>query len=87
MRCDFWNHYYETLPREELDRLHLHRGKAVLAHAYANSPFYRRKLDQAGIHPSAIRTLEEFNRMSIPTGVSVFGNWAGTMCSTRSTVL
>ena len=58
----FWNRYYETMPREQLDALHLHRLKAVLEHAYAHSPFYRRKLDQAGVRPGDIGSLEEFKR-------------------------
>src|SRR5512135_307480 len=56
----FWNRYFETLPREQLDRLHLHRVKAVLEHAYANSVFYRKKLDEAGVQPNSIKTLEDF---------------------------
>jgi len=62
LQSPFWNRYYETMPREELDRLHLHRVKAVLQHAHAHSPFYRRKLDQAGVHPDEIATLDDFKR-------------------------
>ena len=58
----FWNRYYETMPREQLDALHLHRLKLVLQHAYENTPFYRRKLDQAGVRPEDIRTLQDFKR-------------------------
>ena len=58
----FWNRYYETMPRAQLDALHLHRVKAVLEHAYAHSPFYRRKLDQAGVRLNDIASLEDFKR-------------------------
>ena len=68
----FWNRYYETMPREQLDRLHLHRLKAVVAYAYANSPFYRRKFDDAGVHPDDIRTLEDFKRKVPLTDKSEF---------------
>lgn len=68
----FWNRYYETMPREQLDQLHLHRVKAVLAHAYAHSAFYRRKLDEAGVHPASIRTLEDFKRKVPLTDKSEF---------------
>ena len=68
----FWNRYTETMPRQQLDRLHLHRVKAVLAHAYATSAFYRRKLDRAGVRPDDIRTLDDFKRKVPVTDKSEF---------------
>lgn len=58
----FWNHYIETMPRERLDALHLHKIRSLLAYAYDRSPFYRRKLDAAGVAPHEIRTLDDFKR-------------------------
>ncbi|MBI4479155.1 MAG: hypothetical protein HY651_03945 [Acidobacteria bacterium] len=68
----FWNKFSETMPREQIDRLHLHRVKAVLAHAYANSAFYRRKLDETGVHPDSIRTLDDFKHKVPLTDKSEF---------------
>ena len=39
---------------DELRALQLKRLKATLAHAYANSPVYRAKFDQAGVHPERL---------------------------------
>jgi len=55
----FWNRATETMPRAELDRLHLTRVQALLHHAYDASDFYRRKLDAAGVHPRDIRSLDD----------------------------
>jgi len=55
----FWNRATETMPRAELDRLHLARVQALLHHAYDASDFYRRKLDAAGVHPRDIRNLDD----------------------------
>src|SRR5207253_9016065 len=55
----FWNRATETMPRAALDRLHLARVQALLAHAYERSAFYRRKLDGAGVHPNDIRSLDD----------------------------
>lgn len=68
----FWNRYSETMPREQLDRLHLHRVKTVLEYAYAHSAFYRRKLDHAGLHPDQIQSLEDFKRKVPLTDKSEF---------------
>jgi phenylacetate-CoA ligase len=68
----FWNRHYETMPRERLDALHLHRIKSVLRHAYEGSKFYRRKLDEAGVHPDDIRSLDDFKRKVPLTDKSEF---------------
>ncbi|MCU0593257.1 MAG: phenylacetate--CoA ligase family protein, partial [Desulfobacterales bacterium] len=35
----------------------------TLAHAYAGSAFYRRRLDQAGVRPQDVRSLEDIRRL------------------------
>ena len=47
----------ETASRDELAALQLERLKWSLNHAYENSPVYRRKFDEAGVHPSEVKTL------------------------------
>jgi phenylacetate-CoA ligase len=56
----FWNPHTQTLPRAELDRLHLHRLQTLIAYAYARSPMYRRLLDRHRVRPEQIRTLDDF---------------------------
>lgn len=68
----FWNKATETMPRERLDALHLHRLRAVARYAYDFSPFYRGKFDAAGVKPEDIRTLEDFKRKVPLTDKSEF---------------
>ena len=56
----FWNPYTQTLPRAELDRLHLAKLQAVIAYAYAKSPMYRKLLDLHRVKPEQIRTMDDF---------------------------
>lgn len=56
-----WNEYMETMPREELDELHLRRIRRNVKYAYKNIPFYHDLFRDAGIKPDDIRTLEDFN--------------------------
>lgn len=58
---DHWNEYMETMPRDELDELHLRRIRRNVEYAYENIPFYREIYDDAGVEPSDIRSLEDFN--------------------------
>ncbi|SNR49125.1 phenylacetate-CoA ligase [Haloechinothrix alba] len=50
---------YERIGREELRELQLERLQWTLRHAYENVPFYRRRFDEAGVHPSDCRTLDD----------------------------
>ncbi|UDM50836.1 phenylacetate--CoA ligase PaaK [Cupriavidus sp. MP-37] len=52
----------ETASRTELQALQLERLKWSLHHAYANSPVYRRKFDEAGVHPDQLQSLADLAR-------------------------
>ena len=45
---------------EEIRALQLQRVRAVLASAHARNPFYRERLDRAGVRPGDIRSLDDF---------------------------
>lgn len=59
----YWDKERETLPRELIEKLQLERLRKQLAHVHARSPFYRRKLDAAGIKPGDIRTMDDMRRI------------------------
>ncbi len=58
----FWNIHAETMPREKLDALHLHKLKKLCHYVYERSAFYRRKFDEAGVKPEQIKTLDDFKK-------------------------
>ena len=47
---------------DELRALQFKRLKATLSHAYANSPVYRRKFDEHGVHPEELRSLADLRK-------------------------
>lgn len=55
----------ETMPADQRDELILERIRQVMSYAWENSPFYRRKWDEAGIHPSAILSLDDFSKVPV----------------------
>jgi phenylacetate-CoA ligase len=57
----------ETASRDELAALQLERLKWSLNHAYENSPVYRRKFDEAGVHPGQVKTLADLARFPFTT--------------------
>lgn len=56
----FWNPYIETMPREQLDGLHVRRLQKLIAYAYARVPFYRRIMQQYHVTPDHIKTMDDF---------------------------
>lgn len=59
----YWFPRRETMPAEQRDELVLARIREVMHYAYERSPFYRRKWDAAGVHPSGVQTFEDFERV------------------------
>jgi phenylacetate-CoA ligase len=53
--------------REEIEQIQLLGLKWTVGHAHANSPFYRERLDGAGVKPEQIRTLEDLRRLPFTT--------------------
>ncbi len=49
----------ETASRDEIAALQLERMRWSLGHAYANSPFYKARFDEAGVHPDDLRSLDD----------------------------
>ncbi|GGN10546.1 phenylacetate--CoA ligase family protein [Halarchaeum nitratireducens] len=60
-----WNPMLETMDRADLRALQVDRFREQVRHAYDHSPFYRRKLDAAGIDPDGIQTFEDVR--AVPT--------------------
>lgn len=53
----------ETLPREKLEEIQLSRLKQSVAYIYERVEPYRRKMDEEGIRPEEIRTLEDLKKL------------------------
>ncbi len=57
----------ETASRDELSALQLERMRWSLTHAYENSDFYRARFDEAGVHPSELKTLADLAKFPFTT--------------------
>ena len=65
----------ETASRAELAALQLERLKWTLKHAYENSIVYRRKFDEAGVHPEDLKTLADISRFPFTTKSDLRDNY------------
>ncbi|MEO3794114.1 phenylacetate--CoA ligase PaaK [Nonomuraea sp. B10E15] len=57
----------ERVSRDELMALQLERLRGALHHAYRNVPLYRRKFDEAGVHPDDCVELADLARFPFTT--------------------
>jgi phenylacetate-CoA ligase len=57
----------EIASRDEIETLQLDRLRRSLRHAYEHVDLYRRRFDEAGVHPDDCRTLEDLGRFPFTT--------------------
>ena len=78
----------ERMTRAEVQALQLERLQWTVRHAYDNVQLYHRKLDEAGVSPDDIRTLEDVRRLPFTTKADLretypFGMFAVPMAQVR----
>src|SRR2546429_4491728 len=78
----------ETMAREELEALQLHRLKQTIARGYAKVPPFRRKLDAAGGKPDDLATLADLARFPFTVKAELRDNFPfGLFAVPRENVL
>ena len=61
MSCEFWNPRYETMSQDELHALQSERLCRLVSRVYNAGGYFRSKLDQAGVKPGDIRSVEDLH--------------------------
>src|SRR5574340_1193368 len=56
----YWFKERETMSAAARGKAILKRLQQVCSYAYQNAPFYKRKWDEAGFHPTHLKSLEDF---------------------------
>ena len=65
----------EKMSREEMRKLQLERLQQMVAYAYDNVPFYKKKYDEAGVKPSDIKTLKDIEKLPFVTKQDLRDNY------------
>ena len=68
-------HPIENASRDEISALQLERLKATLSHVYRHVPHYRKKFDDAGVHPDDFRSLADLARFPFTTKQDLRDNY------------
>ncbi|MCL6472178.1 MAG: phenylacetate--CoA ligase [Firmicutes bacterium] len=58
-----WNKDIETMPHDRLEQLQLQRLQDTVKRIYEYVPMYKKRLDEAGIGPNSIKTLDDLEKL------------------------
>lgn len=59
----YWNKIEETMSRDEISTIQSERLCALVKRVYENVPHYRAKMDEAGISPSDIKSVDDLSKL------------------------
>ncbi len=71
----YWDKEKECMPREQLQKLQLRRLQETVYRAYAFVPAYKEKMDQVGVKPEDIKSIEDINKLPFTTKQDLRDNY------------
>ena len=71
----FFQKDIETMPRRELESLQLERLRHLVDYCHKNVPFYRDRLDAAGVTAEKIKTLSDIRYIPMTTKADIRDNY------------
>ena len=60
---NYWNEHFECMPRDELRVLQSRRLEKLVDRIYNNVPLYRKKMEDIGLEPGDIRTVDDITKL------------------------
>lgn len=72
---NIWNKEIETMPLADMQQLQLTRLKELVARVYKDSPFYRQRLQAAGVTPDDITSLADIAKLPMTTKQDMRDNY------------
>ena len=67
----FWQEEIETMDRADLERLQLKRLQNIVEYVYNRVPFYKKRLDEAGVKPEKIKALSDIQYIPYTTKADI----------------
>jgi phenylacetate-CoA ligase len=60
---EYFNHHFETMSRDELKKVQSQRLQKLVKHVYTNVPSYRDKMQQKGLIPGDIKSVDDLKNL------------------------
>ena len=77
----YWDEKFETMPTGELEKFQLRKLKETVAWVYERVPFYRRKLDEAGMKSGGIKSLKDIAKLPFTAKNDLRDNYPFGLCA------
>ena len=83
-----WNETMECMPREEMRKVQTIRLKRVVERVYHNTPFYRKKMQETGLTPGDIQSIDDIVKLPFTVKQDLRDNYPfGLMASPMSEIV
>jgi phenylacetate-CoA ligase len=77
----FWNEKFETMPHGEMRTFQQEKLRETVGWLYERVPFYKRKLDEAGVAPKDIRDLDDIRHLPFTVKTDLRDNYPFGLCA------
>jgi phenylacetate-CoA ligase len=72
---EIWNRHFECMDHDELMKVQSERLIETVERVYFNVPYYRHKMQEAGLGPESIRTIDDLERLPYTTKQDLRDNY------------
>ncbi|MBN2666676.1 MAG: phenylacetate--CoA ligase [Bacteroidales bacterium] len=72
---EIWNRHFECMDRDELSRVQSERLIETVERVYFNVPYYRHKMQEAGLGPEKIRSIYDIRKLPFTTKQDLRDNY------------
>ena len=72
---EIWNRHFECMDRSELRKVQSERLLETVERIYFNVPYYRHKMQEAGLGPESIHTIDDLSRLPYTTKQDLRDNY------------
>ncbi|MCE5345829.1 MAG: phenylacetate--CoA ligase [Bacteroidales bacterium] len=72
---EIWNRHFECMDRDELKKVQSERLRTTVERIYFNVPFYRHKMQEAGLGPESIKNIDDISKLPFTTKTDLRDNY------------
>jgi len=72
---EIWNRHFECMDRDGIRHVQSERLRETVERVYFNVPYYRNKMQEAGLGPESIQTIDDINKLPFTTKTDLRDNY------------
>jgi phenylacetate-CoA ligase len=72
---EIWNRHFESMDRDGIRKIQGERLRETVEKVYFNVPYYRRKMQEAGLGPESIQSIEDIAKLPFTTKSDLRDNY------------